>query len=120
MDQEVYMWGDSDIPYLKKMTNPDRIKLSISRGIYFSKISAKITETSQPLDLGPFFDILKKAGRTMAYVGVDSSLLILVGIIFRSLRKKKTLMLSTLKENALKYFISTSPDMIAASFSKKP
>ena len=55
IDQEVCMWGDSDIPYLQQMTSPERIKLSIARGVYFAKIGAKITETSQPLDLGPFF-----------------------------------------------------------------
>ena len=55
IDQQVCMWGDSDIPYLQQMTDPDKIKLSISRGIYFAKIGAKIIETSQPLDLGPFF-----------------------------------------------------------------
>jgi len=37
------------------MTNPARIEDSMKRGIYFSKIGAKITETSQPLDFGPFF-----------------------------------------------------------------
>ena len=61
IEQEVCMWGDSDIPYLQQMTDPERIKKSISRGIYFAKIGAKITETSQPLDLGPFFKILKKS-----------------------------------------------------------
>ena len=112
------MWGDSDIPYLKQVTDPDRIKLSISRGTYFPKIGAKITETSQPLDLGTFFKILKKAGKIMASIGVDITLSILVGIIFGSSRKKKTLLSSTLKENALKNCISTSPEMIAVSFFK--
>ena len=48
------MWGDSDIPYLQQMTSPERIATSIKRGIFFAKIGVKITETSQPLDLGPF------------------------------------------------------------------
>ena len=100
------------------MTDPERLKKIISRGVYFAKIGAKITETSQPLDLGPFFKVLKKAGRNMTSVGVESPLSILVDIIFSSLRKKKTLVLSTLKENALKDCINTSPDMIVASFSK--
>ena len=39
--QEVCMWGDSDIPYLQQMTDPERIKKSISRGIYFAKIWIK-------------------------------------------------------------------------------
>ena len=60
IEQEVCMWGDSDIPYLQQMTDPERIKKSISRGVYFAKIGAKITEASQPLDLGPFFKVLKR------------------------------------------------------------
>ena len=66
------------------MTNPDRIKSSISRSIYFAKIGAKITETSQQLDLDPFVKILKKEVKAMTRVGVDSPLSILVSIIFRS------------------------------------
>ena len=54
----------------------------------------------------------------MTYVGVDIPLSILVGILFTSLRKKKTLIVSTLKNTALKDCISTSQDMISASFSK--
>ena len=54
------MWGDSDIPYLQQMTDPERIHKSISRGVFFAKIGAKITETPQPLDLGPFFKVFKK------------------------------------------------------------
>ena len=80
------------------MTDPERIKKSISRGVYFSKIGAKIAEISQPLDLGLFFKVLKKAGRNMTSVGVDSPLSILVDIILSSLRKKKTLVISTLKK----------------------
>ena len=59
---EVCIWGDSDIPYLQQMTSPERIKLSISRGVFFSKIGAQITEMSQPLDLSPFFKFKKKSG----------------------------------------------------------
>ena len=54
-DKEVCMWGDSDIPYLQQMTSPERVSESVTRGIFFAKIGAKITETSQPLDLGLFF-----------------------------------------------------------------
>ena len=57
MDQEVCIWGYSDIPYLQQTIDPERIKLNISCGVYFAKIGAKIIETSQPLDLGPFFKI---------------------------------------------------------------
>ena len=54
-DQEVYMWDDSDIPYLQQTTDLDMIKLSVSRGGGpFSKIGVKITETSQPYDWDPF------------------------------------------------------------------
>ena len=119
IDQEVCMWGDSDIPYLQQMTSPERIQLSIARGIYFAKIGAKITETSQPLDLGPFFKILKQSGRNMTSVGIVTPLSILIDIIFTSLRKKKQLVLSKLKENALKDCLNTTPEMIAKSFSKQ-
>ena len=63
------LWGDSDIPYLQQMTNPARVEDSMNKGIHFSKIGAKITETSQPLDLGPFFKILKMSGRNSISVG---------------------------------------------------
>ena len=55
IDQHVCMWRDIDIPCLQEMTSPERIEQSISRGILFTKIGAKITETLQPLDIGPFF-----------------------------------------------------------------
>ena len=38
------MWGDSDIPYFKHMTTPERIAASVQLGILFAKIGAKITE----------------------------------------------------------------------------
>ena len=59
IEQEVCMWVNSDVPYLQQMTDLERIKKSIPRGVYFAKIGAKITETSQPSDLGPFFKVLK-------------------------------------------------------------
>ena len=117
--QEVFMWGDSDIPDLQQMTDPDRIKLTISRGTYFVKIGAKITENAQPLDLDPFFKILKKLGRNMTSVGIETPSSILVDIIFKKLRKDKILVSSTLKENTLIDCIITTPEMIAASISKQ-
>ena len=54
----------------------------------------------------------------MTSVGIETPLSILVDIIFTSLRKKKQLLLSTLKENALKDFLNTTPEMIAKSLSK--
>ena len=45
-DKEVCMWGDSDIPYLQQMTSPERVSESVTRGIFFAKIGAKISETS--------------------------------------------------------------------------
>ena len=33
VDQEVCIWSDSYISYIQKMTDPARIKLSVSRGI---------------------------------------------------------------------------------------
>ena len=74
VEQEVCIWGDSDITYLQKMTDIDIIKLSISRSIYFSKIGTHITENAQPLDLDPFFKILKRSGRNMTSVGIETPL----------------------------------------------
>ena len=54
----------------------------------------------------------------MTSVGIETPLSILIDIIFTSLRKKKQLILSTLKENALKDCLNTTPEMIAKSFSK--
>ena len=116
--EEVCMWGDSDIPYLQQMTSPDRIATSIKRGIFFAKIGAKITETSQPLDLGPFFKVLKKSGRHMTSVGMSSPLTILVDIIFKKMRREKVLVLAPLKENALKDCVSTAPIMFSSAFNK--
>ena len=82
------MWGDSDIPYLQQMTSPERIKLSVARGVYFSKIGAKITETSQPLDLGPFFKVLKKAGKKMTSVDMETPLTLQLAIIFKNLKEE--------------------------------
>ena len=41
MDQEVCIWGYSDIPYLQQTIDPELIKLNISCGVYFAKIGAK-------------------------------------------------------------------------------
>ena len=89
IDQHVCMWGVSDIPYLQEMTFPERIEHSIERGILFTKIGAKITEISQPLDLGPFFKMMKVSGWHMTSVGIDISFTILVENIFQKLRKDK-------------------------------
>lgn len=35
-DQEVYMWGYIDTPYLQQMTGPERITVSIVRVVYFA------------------------------------------------------------------------------------
>lgn len=75
------------------MISPERIKLSIVRGIYFALIGAKITETSQPLDLGPFFKVLKNCDRNMTSFVIESPLSILVDTIFISLKKKKILVI---------------------------
>ena len=119
IDQRFVMWGDSDIPYLQKMTSPENIDLSIKKGIYFAKIGAKITETSQPLDLGPFFKILKMAGRHMTSVDTEKPLSIIVDLLFKHLRREKKLLLSGLKETALKDLLITAPEMMAAAFTRK-
>ena len=81
------MWGDSDIPYLQQMTSPDRIVKSLSRGIFLAKIGAKISEISQPLDLGTFFKVLNVSGRNMTSVGMEKPLSIMTDITFKRLRK---------------------------------
>ena len=58
-EETVIEWGDSNIPYLGLINFPTKIKRSVSRGIKKCKIGAKITESVQPLDVGPFFKILK-------------------------------------------------------------
>ena len=117
-DQEACMLGGSDIPYLQQMTSPELVKASVSRGMFFAKIGAKITEMSQPLDLRPYFKILKVSGRQMTSVGTETSISILVAIQCKELRKNKQLMVSALTQSALKDCITTTPDMIAADFLK--
>ena len=56
-DQKFVLWGDSDIPYLKEMMSPSRIAEALLIGLCFGKIGAKITEDTQPMDLGPFFKL---------------------------------------------------------------
>ena len=118
LDQRFVMWGDSDIPYIQNMTSPSRIEKSIKRGIYFTKIGAKITETSQPLDLGPFFKILKAYGKNMSSDGTESPLSILIDILFKQLKRDKILMLPHLKQCSLKELITNTPQMMEAAFSK--
>ena len=82
-DDKFVLWGDSDIPYLQQMTDPERTEDKMRKGIYFSKVGAKITETSQPLDLGPFFKILKQSGRNITSVGTTSVMSCTIGRIFK-------------------------------------
>ena len=112
------MWDDSGITYLQQMPDPEKIKASISRGIFFAKIGSKITETSQPLDVDLFFQVLNKCGRSMTSVRFESHIGLLVDIIFKD-KENKVLLLSTLKEHTLKDCISITPEMISSSFSKK-
>ena len=74
----------------------------MKRGIYFSKIGAKIIETSQPLALGPFFKILKASRQHMPSIGMHKPLTIVIDILFKKLKKDKELLLSTLNECALR------------------
>ena len=67
------------------MTSPERIEQIIARGILFAKIGAKTPKTSQPMDLVPFFLIMKVSKRHMTSVRVDRTLNILVEIIFQKL-----------------------------------
>ena len=118
VDQRFTLWGDSDIPYLQQMTSPERIDRSMERVLYFAKIGAKITETSQALDVGTGFKVMKLSSRTMPSVGSEKPLTTLVDMLFKYLKKDKILILSHLKECSLKDLIVTSPDIITASFSQ--
>ena len=119
IDSRFVMWGDSDIPYLQQMTSPERIAQASKLGIYFAKIGAKITETAQPLDLGPFFKILKISGKHMTSVGLEKPLTNTVIGLFQKLRNERKVILSTVKENALKDLLITAPDMVSNAFTKK-
>ena len=117
-DQAVSIWGDSDIPYLQQMTKPSQVKNIIQRGIFFSKIGAKSTETSQPLDLGQFFNMLKATGRAMTSIGQINPSTLMIDYIFRKLAKDKQLHISNLKSCALKDFLCTAPNVFGAVFNK--
>ena len=53
------MWGDSDIPYLHQITESICMKKAMLRGMYLSKIAAKIIESEQLLGLGKFLRFRK-------------------------------------------------------------
>ena len=119
LDRRFLMWGDSDIPYLQQITSPEIIAQACKLGIYFAKIGAKITETAQPLDLGPFFMILKQCGKYMTSVGMERPLTNVIMSLFKDLRAERKLLLSTVKENALKDLLLTAPDMVSKAFTEK-
>ena len=79
------------------MPSPERTDRSIKRGLYFAKIGATITETSQTLDVGTGFKVMKLSGRTMSSVGSEKPLTTLVDVLFKHLKKDKILILSHLK-----------------------
>ena len=64
------------------MTNPARVEDLMNKGIHFSKIGAKITDTLQQLDLGPFFKILKMSVRNSTSVGSMSDMTLSVDKMF--------------------------------------
>ena len=111
------MWGDSDIPYLQQMTTPERIATAMLLGLYFAKIGAKITENSKPLDMGQMFKILRLSKRQMTSIHKEKPLSVMVDLIFKQLRENKELLLSTLKEEALKDLLVTVPETMAKAFS---
>ena len=118
-DERFVLWGDSDIPYLQEMMCPERIIASQLLGLNFGKIGAKITESSQPLDLGVFFKILRLCGKNMTSVDTVKPLTLFVNTIFKQLRDDKELLLPSLKENALKNLVITAPELINKAFSEK-
>ena len=113
------LWGDSDIPYLQQMTNPVIIENSMNKGIHSPKIGVKITETSQPLDLGPFFKILKMSGRNSTSVGTTSDMTCTVDNMFKKLSMDKGVILSTGKLNDLKDCIICTPNMMPQAFTTR-
>ena len=101
------------------MTNPVRIEYNMNKGIHFSKIGANITETSQPLDVGLFFKILKMTGHNSTSIGTTSDMAFIVDKIFKKLTMDKNVILSTCKLNALKDCIISTPDMMTKAFSTR-
>ena len=88
-DSQFVLWGDSDIPYLQRMTSPERIQNSMENGLLFAKFGAKTTENTQPLDLGPFFKILRMNGKNMTSEGTEKPLTFAVNTLFKRLRTEK-------------------------------
>ena len=74
----------------------------MKKGIHFPKIGAKIIETFQPLDLGPYFKILKSSERNTTDVGTTSVMSRVVDQIFKQLRIGEEVVLRHGKLNALK------------------
>ena len=68
------------------MMSPERIVEALKVGLLFAKIGAKITESSQPLDLGEHFKILNMNGKLMTSDGIIKPLSKLVDIILKDLR----------------------------------
>ena len=113
------LWGDSDISYLQQMTNPARVEDSMKKGIYFSNIGAKIAETSQPLDRGPFFKILEMSCRNSTYAGSISDMTLSVDKMFKKLSINKDVVLSIGKLNTLKDCIICTPEMMTNAFTTR-
>ena len=113
------LWGYSDIPYLQHMTDPTRVEESMQWGIYFSKIGSKITEIAQPLDLGPFFNILKSSGWNCTSGGQPTALSLKINVIFAKLSKIKQLVLATGRGDLLRDCITTAPEMISNLFTQR-
>ena len=118
-DQKFVLWGDSAIPYLQQIMTPSRIIAAMLLGLYFAKFGAKITESTQPLDMGPFLKILRLNGKNMTSIDTVKPLTILVDMIFKDLRAKKELLLPPLKEAALKDLLVTAPELMNSVFSEK-
>ena len=79
---DVILWDDSDISYLRQLTDPGRMKDSLYHGVYHAKIGVQITETIQPLNLRPNFKILKTFARTCTTKYRDKPLTIYVKVNF--------------------------------------
>ena len=110
------LWGKSDTLYLQQSTNSVCVEEIIRLGGCFFKIGAKIIEMSQPLDVGPFFKILKYLGRSCISIGSSSAMEMKVDILFNKMSKNKQVVLATCRLNAVKYCIVTTPKMITKVF----
>ena len=67
-ENNIVLWGDSDIPYSQKLSDPRRMENSISMGILNLKIGSSITDKVQPMDIDSGFKVMKTTARRTMYI----------------------------------------------------